>query len=100
MELHVDHILEYFQKIEQCGVSLLSDSMCNRVHISYVPQDSNDSVDTFSHVVREKEALVDFLECLVPGSVEVCGYDYRDGVERASGYSGSVAETGGDKGSR
>jgi hypothetical protein len=54
-------------------------------------------VDTFSHVVREKEAFVDSLERLAPSSVEICGYDYRDGVDRASGYGGSVAETRGDE---
>ena len=37
VEFHVDYVLEYFQKVEQGGVSSLGDQVGDRGHVRVVP---------------------------------------------------------------
>jgi hypothetical protein len=92
VELHVDYVLECLQKIEEGGVPSLSDSMSDRGHVPVVPQNTDDSVNSFSHVVGEEKAFIDLFEGLTPSSVDASWYDYCGRIEGARGNYRGEAE--------
>ena len=57
-------------------------------------------MNPFSHVIGEEEAFVDFLESLIPSSVDTGWYDYCDRIEGTRRNNRGEAEFWGDEGGR
>jgi hypothetical protein len=78
----------------------LHDPVGDQGHVVSVPKDSNDSVDPFSHIVREKELVVKAPESLVSNETGVLWSGVGGGAEGSGRDHWGKAEAWGDEGRR